>query len=263
LQAGLGFLCRTGLVCCSSCFDLVSLCVLQNIIHGDLTPGNVLLKHDSSSPIGVVGKITDFGLCSTIDPTCTHISNITNGTPYYVAPEVVECGMLTKTSDVYSFGVLMWEVYRCMPPWVKTDKGYQLNKRFRRFPPTSPHIYVALCARCLDKRPKKRPSFAQILMSLEAMHNAYLMGYDNLQELNTDSPQSVPLDGGEDGAPAVTIDPAGPGTPPLPESALVPPTAEPSPIKGPAATPPRSQTFVAYFGEHGKPAKEGEKAAAA
>ncbi len=31
----------------------------KNIIHGDLTPGNVLLKQDTSSPIGVVGKITE------------------------------------------------------------------------------------------------------------------------------------------------------------------------------------------------------------
>lgn len=29
----------------------------KNIIHGDLKPENVLLKNDSSSPIGVVGKV--------------------------------------------------------------------------------------------------------------------------------------------------------------------------------------------------------------
>ena len=31
----------------------------KNIIHGDLSPGNVLLKQDKASPIGVVGKITE------------------------------------------------------------------------------------------------------------------------------------------------------------------------------------------------------------
>ncbi|KAG1663771.1 hypothetical protein FOA52_011822 [Chlamydomonas sp. UWO 241] len=36
----------------------------KNIIHGDLTPGNVLLKKDAVSAIGVVAKITDFGLCT-------------------------------------------------------------------------------------------------------------------------------------------------------------------------------------------------------
>ena len=154
----------------------------KNIIHGDLTPGNVLLKQEASSPIGVVGKITDFGLCTTIDPGATHISNVTNGTPYYVAPEVVANGMLEKNSDVYSFGVLMWELYRCMPPWVKTDTGYTLNKRFRRFPVNTPRIYVALCARCLDSKPKSRPPFPQVLAELEAMHAAYLLGYDSLEE---------------------------------------------------------------------------------
>lgn len=152
----------------------------KNIIHGDLTPGNVLLKQDAASPIGVVGKITDFGLCTTIDPGMTHISNVTNGTPYYVAPEVVAAGTLTKKSDVYSFGVLMWELYRCMPPWVKTDTGYALNKRFRRFPLDTPRVYVSLCARCLDKNPKERPGFDELLAALEAMHGAYLMGYDAL-----------------------------------------------------------------------------------
>ncbi|GAX73206.1 hypothetical protein CEUSTIGMA_g659.t1 [Chlamydomonas eustigma] len=154
----------------------------KNIIHGDLTPGNVLLKQDPTSPIGLVGKITDFGLCTTIEPGKTHISNVTIGTPFYVAPEVVSNGMLTKTSDVYSFGVLMWELYRCMPPWVKTETGYAQNKRFRRFPFDSPRIYVALCARCLDKNPKSRPSFSEILNDLNVMHAAYLAGYDSLED---------------------------------------------------------------------------------
>jgi serine/threonine protein kinase len=51
----------------------------------DLTPGNVLLKQDTESPIGVCGKITDFGLCSALNPGQTHISNISNGTPFYGA----------------------------------------------------------------------------------------------------------------------------------------------------------------------------------
>jgi len=160
----------------------------KNIIHGDLTPGNILLKKDPTSPIAVVAKITDFGLCTTMDPNKTHVSNVSNGTPYYVAPEVVTAKKLTKTSDVYSFGVLMWEVYRCMPPWVKTKTGYRQNPRFRRFPSDSPHVYVVLCARCLDKNPKVRPNFTEVLAELQAMHTAYLNGYSALLDLSMTAP---------------------------------------------------------------------------
>jgi len=160
----------------------------KSIIHGDLTPGNVLLKHESTSPIGVMAKVTDFGLCTTVDPTKTHVSNVTNGTPFYVAPEVVKLGVTTQKSDVYSFGVLMWEMYRCTPPWVKTETGYAQHKRFRRFPYNSPRVFVALCARCLDANPKQRPEFSEVLSRLDAMHAAFLQGYDAL-ELPQQPPQ--------------------------------------------------------------------------
>ncbi|GFH07821.1 protein kinase domain-containing protein [Haematococcus lacustris] len=189
----------------------------NNIIHGDLTPGNVLLKQAAESPIGVVSKITDFGLCTTIEAGQSHISNITNGTPFYVAPEVVNSGQLTKTSDVYSFGVLMWELYRCMPPWVKTDTGYVGNKRFRRFPIDTPRPYVALCAQCLERSSKARPTFTQALDMLTAMHTAYLAGYDGL-ELPQQSPSKpqLPVLIPTLSPPSTSTSPATNSPPPLP-----------------------------------------------
>eukprot|EP00798_Chlamydomonas_sp_ICE-L_P025912 gene25912-11588_t len=44
----------------------------KNIIHGDLKPENILLKQDIQSPLGMTCKITDFGLCTSIDATRTH-----------------------------------------------------------------------------------------------------------------------------------------------------------------------------------------------
>lgn len=58
------------------------------IIHGDLTPTNILLKVDQARPSRLVAKIADFGLCATMTPGKTHISNIRNG--------------------VCSFGIRMW-----------------------------------------------------------------------------------------------------------------------------------------------------------
>ena len=62
--------------------------------------------------------------------------------PFYMAPELAATGKATKASDVYSFGVLMWEVYRCMPPWLPPgpDGTYAPNPRFHKYPPATPHV---------------------------------------------------------------------------------------------------------------------------
>eukprot|EP00798_Chlamydomonas_sp_ICE-L_P031135 gene31135-6274_t len=226
----------------------------KNIIHGDLSPGNVLIKQDTESPIGVVGKITDFGLCNKIQPGQSHISNITNGTPFYVAPEVISINTVTKSSDVYSFGVLMWELYRCMPPWVKTQNGFIQNKRFRRFPANSPRPYVLMCAECLSKDGKLRPSFDQIAVEMTAMHAAYLAGYDSLVDPNvssvTKTPDLVPPPGPQ--APLPPLGGARPGAPvaslpgqDMANARVSRARASPSPRASPGLTPRSTRLFNA------------------
>ncbi|KAL6763307.1 kinase-like domain-containing protein [Haematococcus lacustris] len=157
------------------------LCILQDIargmahihsksvIHGDLTPTNILLKHDMNRSSRFLAKIADFGLCATITPGKTHISNIRNGTPFYAAPETTASGILSKASDAYSFGVLMWELFTGRVPWEATPTGFMPAKDFKKFPRGTPSGYVSLCLQCLDSNPRARPSFDTALQRLDTL----------------------------------------------------------------------------------------------
>jgi serine/threonine protein kinase len=41
---------------------------------------------DHTRPHGIIAKITDFGMSTTIDPTKSHVSNYNKGTVGYSAP---------------------------------------------------------------------------------------------------------------------------------------------------------------------------------
>jgi serine/threonine protein kinase len=48
----------------------------------------VLLKRDASAVAGVVPKVADFGLSVLLPEQASHMSNLRQGTPFYMAPEV-------------------------------------------------------------------------------------------------------------------------------------------------------------------------------
>ncbi|GFH32935.1 protein kinase domain-containing protein, partial [Haematococcus lacustris] len=85
----------------------------KNIIHGDLSPANILLKLDDSRSgcLKAIAKVGDFGLSHMSKDGQSHVSNVRQGTPHYTAPEVLMEGRMTRAADVYSFGVILHELY--------------------------------------------------------------------------------------------------------------------------------------------------------
>lgn len=181
---------------------------------GDLNPNNVLLKSaitDATSSnsqsaaetserlsrlyrglaSGFCTKVGDFGLAMKLGEHQTHLSNMRQGTPFYVAPvcdtaperglrvacgyregvgaslhslkwsrqaqETQSEGLLTKAADVYALGVLFWEVFHSRPCFRKTRAGFCIrDPAFPRFPPTCPLAYALLAVACLHPDPKTR-----------------------------------------------------------------------------------------------------------
>eukprot|EP00210_Caulerpa_lentillifera_P003153 g3013.t1 len=147
------------------------------IIHGDLKPGNVLLKKDASDPRGFICKVCDFGLSKFLAED-SHIETFTCGTVTHMPPELLNEGKLSSASDVYSFGVLLWEILTGKKPFVgKTQPEIILsvvNKQMRpKIPANAPEEFTKLIQSCWNHDYNQRPAFTQIIDILTKILKKY------------------------------------------------------------------------------------------
>ena len=84
-------------------------------VHRDIKPANILLD-------GPQTKLSDFGLAQPLK----HGFGSAAGTPYYVAPEVIESGITSHRSDVYSLAVTLYESIngRSYVSWRGSSDGF-------------------------------------------------------------------------------------------------------------------------------------------
>ena len=80
-------------------FRAVNHCHASGVVHRDIKPENIMYGSDGEI------KLIDFGL-SKMGKIHEHLKTIA-GTPYYMAPEVLE-GSYDSKCDIWSLGVLMY-----------------------------------------------------------------------------------------------------------------------------------------------------------
>ncbi|CAE7234081.1 CPK17 [Symbiodinium sp. KB8] len=94
------------------------------VIHRDLKPENILLKERG---IDSEIKVIDFGLATYMKPGEMLRRHV--GTPYYIAPEVLEKNY-SKEADVWSLGVILYTLLCSAPPFFG-DTEREIYRRIR------------------------------------------------------------------------------------------------------------------------------------
>lgn len=148
------------------------------ILHRDLKASNILINRTVTHCV-----ICDFGLSSQFVSEASGLASREGnmhtggiGTPYTMAPEVVQHKPYTPAADVYSFGIVMYEMYTGRFPFPKM-KPIQLmfavteGKRPPFYDEDSvPPTLRKLIERCWSQKPDDRPTFEEILKVLTSRH---------------------------------------------------------------------------------------------
>ena len=130
--------------------DTLSYVHAAGIVHGDITPRNVLFRAPGQ-PV-----LADFGSARILGSPCGEQSA---GTPIYLAPEQLAGEPATPMSDLFSLGAVLWEALTGRPIRLHADLmagrlgTAPLPAEIARLHPGLSALIVALTQREPDRRP--------------------------------------------------------------------------------------------------------------
>ncbi|KCV71303.1 STE/STE20/MST protein kinase [Fonticula alba] len=163
----------------------------QRLIHRDVKAGNILLGMDASA------KLADFGVASRLSSQTMHRRTLT-GTPYWMAPEVVQENDYDERVDVWSLGITCIEMADGRPPFSEFRPMLAMMMIPSKPPPTvsqperfSP-LFLDFISRCLVKDPAHRPSSKDLLshpflstgVSLEPVLTEMITAIDRMSQIS-------------------------------------------------------------------------------
>lgn len=139
-----------------------------NLIHGDLSCGNIIIGYD-----GTV-KITDFGIAKTTNSKQFDMGGTTIGKLNYLSPEQLKGDSISQKTDIYSLGIVLYELLTNEKPF-KERSIMQLQNSILTAPPKvikrsnldNPEL-EKICKKALAKEPGDR--FSDILEFKKALN---------------------------------------------------------------------------------------------
>ncbi|CAL8582589.1 Protein kinase of the Mitotic Exit Network [Xanthoria parietina] len=130
----------------------------QGVIHRDIKGANIL-----NNKQGLV-KLADFGVATRT--TTLHESSVV-GTPYWMAPEVIELSGATTASDIWSLGCTVIELLDGRPPYHKLQPMHALfrivNDDHPPLPEGASPVVRDFLMQCFQKDPNLRVSARKLL----------------------------------------------------------------------------------------------------
>jgi serine/threonine protein kinase len=141
-----------------------------SVVHRDLKPGNLMVVNAGTSQEHL--KVMDFGLAYLASKP--HLTKEefartgdvhTQGTPAYIAPELLRGDTFDGRVDLYSSGVVLFEMLAGQPPFPEDDVNVVVNGHLRKPPPTFASLGIRdvpaavedVVRHCLAKYPAERP----------------------------------------------------------------------------------------------------------
>lgn len=137
----------------------------QGILHRDVKPSNILID-ERGEP-----RLTDFGLAKRFDAeSMPSVSGQVVGSPSYMPPEQAERGRgkVSRQSDVYGLGATLYHLLTGRAPFTG-DSAAEVLHQVLSVEPVSPRLLdprvpadlATICAKCLEKDPRRRYSSAR------------------------------------------------------------------------------------------------------
>ncbi|KAK4484077.1 hypothetical protein RD792_011297 [Penstemon davidsonii] len=171
----------------------------QGVIHRDIKGANILTTKE-----GLV-KLADFGVATKLTEADVNTHSVV-GTPYWMAPEVIEMSGVCAASDIWSVGCTVIELLTCVPPYYDLQPMPALFRIVQdEHPPIpdslSPSITDFL-RQCFKKDARQRPD-AKTLLSHPWIQNSRRALQTSLRHSGTlrniDGSEDAQLSRGEQG----------------------------------------------------------------